>query len=281
MKSEFKYIGEKIYENRVLLARALSSIIPTYSKESFENTNMPENDYIAIRAEMIGYIGEVLYKEKEPIHQKVEEWSKSVAGLAITYGISLTESLRILSLYRPLIWDTFSDELDHHHITPATVIETSKKVDGLLDTATRTFGEEHENNSRKLMNIAYTALEELSVPVVPIAEGLAVMPIVGAIDTHRARLIMEVSLSEAARLSLENVIFDISGVLFLDTMVSNALFQIIQALKMIGVETIITGVRPSIAQIITGLGINFHDVKTLGSMQQALTELGFQKIASK
>jgi rsbT co-antagonist protein RsbR len=276
MNSEFEYIGDYIYKNRVRLARTLSNMIPTHSKENFENTNMPEKDYIGVRAEMIGFIGEFLYKEEEPIHRKVGEWAKKVAALTISH-ISLTESLRIMSLYRMVIWGIFTDELNHQRITPTTVIEISKKVDGLLDTATRTFGEEYENNNRKLMNIAYTALEELSVPVVPIAEGLAVIPIVGAIDTHRAELILEVSLSEAARLSLENIIFDISGVLILDTMVSNALFQIIKALKMVGVETIITGVRPSIAKTITSLGIDFHDVKILGSMQQALIEQGFQK----
>jgi rsbT co-antagonist protein RsbR len=76
---------------------------------------------------------------------------------------------------------------------------------------------------------------------------------------------------------VENVIFDISGVLILDTIVSNALFQIIKALKMAGVETIITGVRPSIAQTITRIGITFHDVKTLGRCSRPLQNWAFKK----
>jgi rsbT co-antagonist protein RsbR len=79
---------------------------------------------------------------------------------------------------------------------------------------------------------------------------------------------------------VENVVFDLSGVPILDTMVSDALFKIISALRLIGIEAIITGIHPSVAQTIANLGIDFAGIKTFGSLQQALEELGFKKMDS-
>ncbi|SDE50336.1 Anti-anti-sigma regulatory factor (antagonist of anti-sigma factor) [Priestia aryabhattai B8W22] len=111
--------------------------------------------------------------------------------------------------------------------------------------------------------------------MVPLSKGIAVMPIVGQIDTHRAQLIMETALEESANLQLHYLILDISGVLIVDTMVANNIIEIVKALQLIGTKTMITGIRPEIAQTVVSLGIELGTIKTKATLEQALAEIGF------
>ncbi|MED1205733.1 STAS domain-containing protein [Heyndrickxia acidicola] len=278
---EFEYIGRKIVENRYTLARMISKYIYQYTTNNFEQSRMPETDYTEIRAEIMGYFGEALYNEEIMVNRKVEDWARRAGDLTIKYNISLTESLRMVSVFRIIVWEIFTEELQQNHISCTSLVDISEKFHNLLDSVFRIFGEVHEKYNRSLLNTAYKELEELSVPVVPLARRLAVIPLIGAVDTYRAELIMKSALSESNRLGLEKIIFDLSGVPIIDSLVSNLLFQVIKSLKLMGVESIITGIRPSIAQTITRLGIDFHFIQTFSSMQQALNELGFKQVETK
>ena len=277
-ENDYIYIGEKIVENQLHLARMFRNVVAEHSPQNFETAGMSETDILDLNTELIKCFGEVLYKDEKTVIDQVENWAKKGAKLTIDYNISLTQSMRIISCYQPIIWDFFDEELRENRITPITVIAISKKINRVIDLVMRIFGEAHEQHNLMLTNTAYTALEELSVPVVPIAKGLAVIPLVGAIDTERASWIQEIALSESIRMGLENMVIDISGVPVIDTMVTNELFSIISSLKLVGVETSITGIRPSIAQTITNLGINFKNINTRANLQQALAELGFKKV---
>jgi rsbT co-antagonist protein RsbR len=92
--------------------------------------------------------------------------------------------------------------LEQRQFAAITMLDVSKIIDLLIDKISRIYGEVYEEHNNKLMRVAYTALEELTVPVVPIVEGIAIIPIIGDIDTHRARLIMDISLNEGERLKL-------------------------------------------------------------------------------
>ncbi|WP_409304753.1 STAS domain-containing protein [Peribacillus sp. SCS-155] len=277
MKHELRYIGEKIVTNHIKLAEAVfESIDPAYSVK-LKEAGMPIDELLNYRAELLRYFGQALYEDTDSMVGKAVEWGIMAAEFAIRYNVSLSDSLRAVSFYRTVIWEVFTEELEKNQFAAITMLDVSKKVDPLLDKVCSTIGEVYENHSNELMKHAYSALEELSVPVVPISTGIAVIPLVGAIDTNRAQLIMETSLSESARLSLQTIIMDISGVPVIDTMVANEFIKIISALKMTGIQAIITGIRPEIAQTIVNLGVHIGDVKTRANMQQALYELGFRQ----
>ncbi|MER2258973.1 MAG: STAS domain-containing protein, partial [Priestia megaterium] len=73
------------------------------------------------------------------------------------------------------------------------------------------------------------------------------------------------------------LILDISGVVIIDTMVADNLFKIHRSLKLVGVEAIITGIRPEIAQTVVKLGINFNQIKTEANLEAALLKIGFRR----
>jgi rsbT co-antagonist protein RsbR len=278
MKHELRYIGQKINQNQYSLAEQVILNQDANHKQRLDESGLPLSERLGYRAELIGYFGQALYDEIDEISEKIAGWGEKAADVALQYDISLSDTLRSIGSYRTVIWNAFTEELEQRQFAPVTMLDVSKIIDPLIDMVFSIVSEVFEAHNKRIMNIAFTALEELSVPVVPITEGIAAIPIVGDIDTHRAKLIMEVSLNEGARLNLTNVILDVSGVAMIDTMVADKLFQIVKALELTGIKTIITGIRPEIAQTITNLGLDFGGIRTRAHMQQALRELGLRQI---
>ena len=114
------------------------------------------------------------------------------------------------------------------------------------------------------------SLLEMSTPVTHIWDGILLLPIVGIIDSKRARDVMNATLEKIAESQARIFILDISGVGVVDTAVANRLIKISRATRLMGCECIISGVSPSIAQTIVDLGIDVGDVKTTSTMKDAL-----------
>ncbi|ARW06461.1 STAS domain-containing protein [Bacillus atrophaeus] len=274
MKDELKYIGEKIVQYEEALARNVADIEINSLGRRLEEERQALSG-ITYREQLITYLGQALYQDMQEVTERISEWSKQAGEMFIRLNVSLSESLRAISFYRTVIWNVFTEELEQRKFAAITMLDVSKMLDPLFDKVSSIIGEVYEQHNNRLMKIAYTALEELSVTVVPVAETIAVIPLVGAIDTHRAKLIMDISLNEGARLKLKHIILDVSGVPLIDTMVADQIFHIVNALRLTGIKAMITGIHPEIAQTIVSLGLDFGDIKTRATLQQALKELGF------
>jgi rsbT co-antagonist protein RsbR len=123
-------------------------------------------------------------------------------------------------------------------------------------------------------------LLEMSTPVTQLWDGLLLLPVVGLIDSKRAQDIMNNSLAKIFETHAKSFILDISGVAVVDTAVANHLIKITKATKLMGCESIISGVSPSIAQTIVELGIDVGTMKTTSDMKAAL-ELSFINLGMK
>lgn len=116
------------------------------------------------------------------------------------------------------------------------------------------------------------AIRELSTPVLQIRERLLLLPIVGVIDTHRARMITE-SLLRAIRASRAKVVvMDITGVATIDSRVANHLIQTVTAARLMGASVIVTGLSAEVAQSLVALGIDLTKLNTVGDLQGGLEE---------
>ncbi|MED3645878.1 RsbT co-antagonist protein RsbRA [Halalkalibacterium halodurans] len=122
------------------------------------------------------------------------------------------------------------------------------------------------------------SLLELSAPLMPVFEGVTVMPLIGTIDTQRAKLIMENLLDGVIKHRSQVVLIDITGVPVVDTMVAHHIIQAAEAVRLVGAQCILVGIRPEIAQTIVNLGINLQQFPTKSTLQKgieaALEQLG-------
>lgn len=113
-------------------------------------------------------------------------------------------------------------------------------------------------------------LLEISVPVVPLWEGVLSLPIIGTLDSMRAQTVTEKLLFEIARTGSRFAILDISGVPTVDTQTAQHLAKTVAAARLMGAECVVTGIRPAIAQVMVALGIDLSSVVTRFSLAEGL-----------
>ena len=128
------------------------------------------------------------------------------------------------------------------------------------------------------------AIRELSTPVLQIRDRLLLLPIIGVIDTHRARLITENLLRSIRASRAKVVVMDVTGVATIDSKVANHLIQTVTAAKLMGASVIVTGLSAEVAQSLVALGIDLEKLNTVGDLQGGMEEaeryLGFKVSAA-
>jgi len=113
-------------------------------------------------------------------------------------------------------------------------------------------------------------LLELSTPVVKLWDGVLAVPMIGTLDSSRTQLVMEALLQRIVDTGSELAIIDITGVPTVDTLVAQHLLKTVTAIRLMGADCIISGVRPQIAQTIVHLGIDLAGITTKASLADAL-----------
>jgi rsbT co-antagonist protein RsbR len=114
------------------------------------------------------------------------------------------------------------------------------------------------------------ALRELSTPLIPVSDDVLAMPLIGAVDSTRARDVLDKLLTGLGASRAHTVILDITGVPLVDTQVANVLIRAAQAAQLLGAQVVLTGMRPEVAQTVVGLGINLDSLVTRSSLQTGI-----------
>jgi rsbT co-antagonist protein RsbR len=122
----------------------------------------------------------------------------------------------------------------------------------------------------RTVSLQKIALQELSAPLIPIFEGISVMPLIGTIDTERAKQIMENLLHGVVKHRAEVVLIDITGVPVVDTMVAHHIIQASEAVRLVGAKCMLVGIRPEIAQTIVNLGIDLNRFTTKSTLKKGI-----------
>ena len=113
-------------------------------------------------------------------------------------------------------------------------------------------------------------LLELSTPVVKLWDGILALPMIGTLDSARTQVVMESLLQRIVDTGSEIAIIDITGVPTVDTITAQHLLKAVTAIRMMGADCIISGIRPQIAQTIVHLGIDLQGVTTKATLADAL-----------
>ena len=131
--------------------------------------------------------------------------------------------------------------------------------------------EEHARLQERIIQAQAATLAELSTPLIPINDQVVVMPLVGAIDSDRARQVLETLLHGIERSQARVAILDITGVPLVDTQVAKSLIVAAQAVRLLGARIVLTGIRPEVAQTLVGLGVDLGDIVTHSTLQSGIT----------
>ena len=186
-----------------------------------------------------------------------------VTTIIALFGPVLRQSL-IAALARERELEQLRDSLE------ATV---SERTAGLQE-ALRTVEQREAQLQQALADLqaSQVTIRELSAPVLPVLPGVLIAPLVGAIDESRATVFVANVLRAVERERAQQVIFDVTGVPLIDTQVARMILQAADAVRLLGAQVILVGIRPEVAQTVVGLGVAL-DMKTYADLQQAIHAL--------
>ena len=139
-----------------------------------------------------------------------------------------------------------------------TDVEEQKQTEALLER----LSEERER-----------MLEEVSTPVVPVMDGVLVLPLIGSLDTGRMERATRAALTEVARLGARVCIIDITAARIADSRAVANLTNLVQALRLVGAEAFVTGVGVRAAQSLVGLGLDLERLRTYRTLAQAIAAI--------
>ena len=151
-------------------------------------------------------------------------------------------------------------------IVPAALVTASDAIGSMRVAAVSVLlGESDEVVARQRQELL-----ETTTPVIRLWEGIVAVPLIGTLDSNRSQVVMEGLLNGIVEEQAQVAILDITGVPMVDTLVAQHLMKTAMAVRLMGAECVISGIRPQIAQTIVALGINLGDITTRATLSDAL-----------
>ena len=138
------------------------------------------------------------------------------------------------------------------------------------DMERRAAAEQQAQMQAQIIATQRETLRQLSTPIIPIRDGVVAIPLIGGIDSERAHQLLETVLWGVAQHRSQLLIVDISGVPNIDDDVAGLLLRMTRAVRLLGAEVILSGIRAEVAQRFVSLGIDLGGLKTIGSFQSAI-----------
>ncbi|WP_025783888.1 STAS domain-containing protein [Sporosarcina sp. D27] len=202
------------------------------------------------------------------------EWAELIAKSRIASNTSISEVVDAISRVRKVFWRQVERFVGQQTETVpvAVVLQWGETIHLAFDELLTAFSDMYFILMTTRLNAQQSLIDELSSPIIKINENIGILPLVGDIDTERAKAILEVVPAKCMESDILKLFIDLSGVSIIDTMVANQIYEVIQVLNLLGVKSTITGIRPEIAQTSIQLGLDFSTIETHSSLQQALKD---------
>jgi rsbT co-antagonist protein RsbR len=175
---------------------------------------------------------------------------------------------------RMALTDMMARERELEHLR-ATLEETVDQRTASLQQALQDVAQREARLTQTLMDLRTSekTIRELGAPVIPVLPGVLVAPLIGILDSDRAATLADNVLAMVERERASQVIFDITGVPLVDTQVAHVLLETTNAVRLLGAQTLIVGIRPEVAQTIISLGLDFTTIATFPNLQEAVTAI--------
>jgi rsbT co-antagonist protein RsbR len=256
----------KKYEKDVLadwLADLKSSVSDGRIKESELHAQAGEFLKLLQEASSQGNTGDLARPEWTPVREFLEGVSRS----RVSQGFSSDQTATfIFSLKRPL----FSRLRKEFNGDAQALGDETWSATELLDKLGLHTIKAFQKTREDVIHRQQQDLLELSTPVVKLWEGVLALPMIGTLDSARTQIVMESLLQRIVETGSEIAIIDITGVPTVDTLVAQHLLKTVTAIRLMGADCIISGVRPQIAQTIVHLGVDLQGVITKANLADAL-----------
>jgi rsbT co-antagonist protein RsbR len=206
----------------------------------------------------------MLQGEWEPYLEDLHEQGVNYART----GQRFVSWFRALSTIRPLL----KAHLRAAYEEPERRFHAIDALDTWFDVAMSIIGDGYLHTKQETIIDQQEAIRELSTPVLTLMDGLLLLPVVGVLDSHRARQMTDQLLKAIHRHRAKVVVIDITGVAAVDSMVANHLIQAVEAARLLGSTAVVTGLSAEVAQTVVKIGVDLGRLRTIGDLQGGVAE---------
>ncbi|MFG6119645.1 STAS domain-containing protein [Thalassobacillus sp. B23F22_16] len=211
----------------------------------------------------------------EQDEEEVIDFAKQEGVIWAKYAMTLSFKLEWVQAIRRTIWN-FLYEYEVLSGMPENreaFYRLEEKINDQIDKFLNWFFISFSDFKDQLLESQKSLVKNLSVPIIPIKSNVCILPLIGEIDRERYQVIEEKVLMEVARLHIQTLIIDLSGVAEMEKDVSHYLTKMLDGIAMMGCESVITGMSAAIVKHMVEGEIDFGDKADIkGNLQQALEE---------
>jgi rsbT co-antagonist protein RsbR len=201
--------------------------------------------------------------------ENLQTYARELSERIIPRGVETHEVLGIVLLLRDVLARSlFAKYQGDLELLNRILDSYEPAANRIAVTVGVSFVEERE----RVINEQQKTMRELSTPVLQLRDRLLILPIIGVLDSARARQLTEQLLGAIRDNRATVVVIDITGVATIDRTVANHLVQTVEASRLMGARTILTGLSSEIAQTLVDLDVDLGMMKTVGDLQGGLEE---------
>ena len=199
--------------------------------------------------------------------EALQDYARDLSERIIPRGVETHEVVSIVLLLRDVLARSLFEKYQRDFDFLNRVLDAYEPAaNRIANTVAVSFVEERERIIRQQQD----SIRELSTPVLPVREQLLILPIIGILDTERARQLTEQLLTGIRTHRARVVVIDVTGAPEVDEAVANHLVRTVDASRLMGASVIITGLSPKIAQTLVTIGVDLSKMHTIGDLQGGL-----------
>jgi rsbT co-antagonist protein RsbR len=229
---------------------------------------------ISIYVELLRFFGASFINEgKDLVPDTFVDWSKRNAAMQVSSRGKISE----IAVRYPPTRDVFTEILTKISIELGLSVKENaliiKRINTMLDISLNETVFAFERLLDEAREEMKKELAALSAPIIPIKDGIVILPLIGEIDSYRANYIMEHVVPKMAEMDINHVIADFSGIFKINVDIAEHLNQIGSMLQLMGIHVITTGLRPELVQIVVNSRINISTIETFANVKKALESI--------
>ncbi|WP_368505004.1 STAS domain-containing protein [Alkalihalophilus sp. As8PL] len=256
-KEDALLLAEQVVEN------VLNKLQLTISTEE-------HNTAISMYMTFMSFIGDTLESGEKGVPTALIEWSKLNAEAIVVAEGNISDIIVRYPPTREVFAELVEELSSQFELSLRDSLYVFTRINEMLDISLDETVIAYERLTEKYKKDMQKEVDELSSPIVPVREGIAVLPLMGKIDSNRADYLLEKVVPKVQQLNLDYLIVDFSGISTMDELTAHHIHQIGSVLRLLGIDLITTGINPTLALTSVKGGLDMENVKAYSSVKQAL-----------
>lgn len=236
------------------------------SKEQLDLARKQNAEFLRMMARSFPYSEEVAAQE-------LLEWADKQGETSSRNMDQFSESIQSFGQNRLIYVNHIAQIALDMDIAADRVVRIVNRFNYLMDVAMVRSIQSFEKHQAQKLKDRKKEINELSAPIVPVQEGVAILPLIGIVDYERMEYILNHVIPKIPKLEVDHLIIDFSGILTIDNEIAQHIFTLHNVLQLLGIHLYFTGMRPNITMAIVQGNIDFSDFHTFGSVLQALSAI--------